>query len=210
MSAFSSPRRAVIVGGSLGGLITAHLLKRAGWQVQVNERVAEDISSRGAGLATHPELVAAFRQAGLTIDESLGVAVSRRSFVDADGAERMECTIPQVLTSWNRLFAMLRQPLAAGEYLKGRRFVQARTSAGGRRIEELFADGGMEMADLLVGADGLRSTVRQRCDAQSRPDYAGYVAWRGRLPADSLRGTPADSLLGRFTISMRAGEQFIG
>lgn len=209
MARTQTTRRAVIVGGSLGGLITAHLLKRAGWHVQVNERVAEDIASRGAGLATHPELVAAFRQAGLHIDESLGVAVSHRSFLDAEGFERVGCTIPQVLTSWNRLFAMLRQPLSAGEYLKGRRFVDAQP-AGSDGIAVHFADGSVEHADLLIGADGLRSSVRALCDAQARPEYAGYVAWRGRLPAEALRGTPAQDLLGPFTIAMRAGEQFIG
>lgn len=209
MSGASQAPRAVIIGGSLGGLITAHLLKRAGWRVQVNERVAEDISSRGAGLATHAELVAAFRQAGLALDDRLGVEVSRRSFVDQAGTARLQCSIPQVLTSWNRLFAMLRQPLGGGEYLQGRRFVGAQL-AGDSSVAVHFADGSLEHADLLVGADGLRSSVRQLCDGQSRPEYAGYVAWRGRLPTEALRGTPAEGLLDRFSISMRSGEQFIG
>jgi 2-polyprenyl-6-methoxyphenol hydroxylase-like FAD-dependent oxidoreductase len=198
----------VIVGGSLGGLVAANLLKRAGWRVQVNERVPQDISSRGAGLATHPELVAAFRQAGLPLDDRLGVRVSQRSFVDGSGREQVHCVIPQVLTSWNRLFEMLRQPLAPAEYLKGRRFVGAEADADG--ISAQFEDGSSERADLLVGADGLRSTVRSACDRDAAPEYAGYVAWRGRVPAQALQGSPAESLLDRFTISMRGGEQFIG
>lgn len=209
MSAGSIQRRAVIVGGSLGGLITAHLLKRVGWQVQVNERVADDIASRGAGLATHPELVKAFELAGLSLSQSMGTPVERRSFVDHAGTEQMGCSIPQVLTSWNRLFGMLRHPLSADEYLQNRRFVGAELQ-GDTGIAVRFQDGSIEHADLLVGADGLRSSVRQLCDGESQPTYAGYVAWRGRLPANALRGSAAESLLDRFTISMRNGEQFIG
>ena len=204
----SEKRRAIIVGGSLGGLITAHLLKRTGWAVQVNERVTDDLSGRGAGLATHPELVAALTRAGLHLDASLGVPVSARAFLDPAGKPRVQCDIPQVLTSWNRLFSILREPLQEGEYLKGRNLVHATATEDG--IAAHFADGSMEHADLIVGADGLRSTVRGLCDPASQPEYAGYVAWRGRLPARLLAEAGAAELMGRFTISMRDGEQFIG
>lgn len=205
----STQRRAVIIGGSLGGLITAHLLKRIGWSVQVNERVTDDLSGRGAGLATHPELVAALSLAGLHLDDSLGVPVSARAFIDGSGKSRVQCDIPQVLTSWNRLFSILRTPLQENEYLKGRNLVSAGVEGDGRIVAR-FADGGLEQADLLIGADGLRSTVRALCDPTSLPQYAGYVAWRGRLPAQSLAEAGATELLDRFTISMHDGEQFIG
>jgi 2-polyprenyl-6-methoxyphenol hydroxylase-like FAD-dependent oxidoreductase len=49
-------RRALIVGGSLGGLFAAHLLRATGWEVEVYERIADDLASRGAGLGTHDAL----------------------------------------------------------------------------------------------------------------------------------------------------------
>ena len=47
---------ALIIGGSLGGLFAAHLLRAAGWQVDVFERSTEDLAGRGAGLGTHDAL----------------------------------------------------------------------------------------------------------------------------------------------------------
>ncbi len=42
-----------------------------------------------------------------------------------------------------------------------------------------LADGHQESGDVLIGADGLRSTVRERLWGESSPQYAGYLAWRG-------------------------------
>ena len=50
-------RRALVIGGSLGGLLAAHLLRGAGWDVTVFERNAEDLTGRGAGISTHPQLL---------------------------------------------------------------------------------------------------------------------------------------------------------
>ena len=47
-----SARRALVIGGSLGGLLAAHLLRREGWDVTVFERNADDLTGRGAGIST--------------------------------------------------------------------------------------------------------------------------------------------------------------
>ena len=68
-------RRALIIGGSLGGLLAAHLLRDAGWDAVVFERNAEDLTGRGVGLSTHPELIDILRRVGIAFDDSMGITV---------------------------------------------------------------------------------------------------------------------------------------
>ena len=56
-------RRALVIGGSLGGLFAANLLRSVGWDVTVFERNAEDLTGRGAGISTHPQLIDVTRRA---------------------------------------------------------------------------------------------------------------------------------------------------
>ncbi len=58
-------RRALIAGGSLGGLFAGLLLRQAGWDVTVFERSARDLASRGVGLGTHPQQVDIMRRIGV-------------------------------------------------------------------------------------------------------------------------------------------------
>ena len=57
-NAMGKQQRALIIGGSLGGLFAANLLRSIGWHVEVFERVADDLATRGAGIGTHDELIA--------------------------------------------------------------------------------------------------------------------------------------------------------
>src|SRR5262245_24999794 len=68
--------RALIIGGSVGGLFAAHLLDSIGWDVDVFERVDDDLASRGAGIGTHPVLREIMRRLGLSIDNSIVVVTS--------------------------------------------------------------------------------------------------------------------------------------
>ncbi len=68
-------RRALVIGGSLGGLIAAHLLRSTGWDAVVFERNDEELASRGVGLGTHPQLIAMLRRAGIAFDETMGIQV---------------------------------------------------------------------------------------------------------------------------------------
>lgn len=72
----------MVVGGSLGGLMSACLLLRAGWRVDVFERAEEPLSGRGAGIVTHPQLLDALARCGAKIDSSIGVKVSTRMVLD--------------------------------------------------------------------------------------------------------------------------------
>jgi 2-polyprenyl-6-methoxyphenol hydroxylase-like FAD-dependent oxidoreductase len=58
--------RAIIVGGSLGGLFAANMLRQVcGWDVDVYERVENDLAARGAGIATHDEMFEVMRKGTL-------------------------------------------------------------------------------------------------------------------------------------------------
>src|SRR5215471_3585436 len=68
-------RRALVIGGSLGGLFAARLLRSVGWDAVIFERNAEDLTGRGAGLSTHPQLIDILRRLGIDFDESMGVSL---------------------------------------------------------------------------------------------------------------------------------------
>ena len=78
--------RALVIGGSVGGLFAAHLLRGAGWDVAVFERAAGDLGDRGTGIGTREELFAVMRRIGLAADASLGVEVRGRIGLARDGA----------------------------------------------------------------------------------------------------------------------------
>jgi 2-polyprenyl-6-methoxyphenol hydroxylase-like FAD-dependent oxidoreductase len=77
--------RALVIGGSMSGLLAALALAHAGGTVAVHERVAEPLAGRGAGIVAQPELKAALRTLGLDADHDLGVEVPRRLMFARDG-----------------------------------------------------------------------------------------------------------------------------
>ena len=96
--------------------------------------------------------------------------------------------MPQTQTSWNMLYGTMKAHLPAQVFHPGERFV--RFEQDGDRITACFASGRIETGDLLVGADGARSTVREQVSAGLAPTYAGYVAWRGPFLKRHSRQAP--------------------
>jgi len=200
-------RRAIIVGGSMSGLLSGLLLQRAGWAVDIYERVETELSGRGAGIVAQQELIARLRKLGLATDE-LGVQITTRKILDAEGRLTHEFNCPQVLTSWERVYRLLRDAFPAANYHRGRGLTKFTQNAEG--VRAYFSDGETVDADFLVGADGIRSTVRQQCLPDVSPRYAGYSAWRALI---AERDFPADvhrELFAFMTFSLPPGEQFLG
>ena len=181
-------RHALIVGGSLGGLLAAHMLRASGWHVDVFERSAEDLAGRGAGLGTHDGLVAVLRRIGISIDDSLGVATHSYIWLDTSGATLREIPFFRVMTAWSRLYRPLRDALPAAHYHAGKSLVRVEQDT--RTVTAVFADGTSATGDLLVAADGSRSAARAQVLPQVRPEYAGYIAWRALVAEADI--APAD------------------
>jgi 2-polyprenyl-6-methoxyphenol hydroxylase-like FAD-dependent oxidoreductase len=169
--------RALVIGGSLGGLFAALLLRQAGWDVTVFERSGGDLASRGVGIGTHVELFTVMRRLGIVVDEKIGVATASRICLDRDGAVIARLPFDKILSSWALFYRALKRHLPDACYRPGMELVDIAQYAGG--VTAIFADGTKAEADLLIGADGLHSAVRASAFAAPEPSYAGYVAWRG-------------------------------
>src|SRR6185437_13998817 len=169
--------RALIIGGSLGGLFAGLLLRQAGWDVAVFERSDGDLASRGVGIGTHVELFAVMRRLGIAVDESIGVPVTSRICLDRGGKVIARLPFEKILSSWALFYRALRRQLPDDCYRTGLQLEDITHHDGG--VTALFTDGTKATGDLLVGADGLHSTVRARAFVGPAPSYAGYVAWRG-------------------------------
>ena len=151
--------RALVIGGSMSGLLAALALRKRGLDVSVYERVAEPLAGRGAGIVAQPELKAVMRKLGLDPDRDLGVEVPWRLMFSRDGRVTHRMEIPQTMTAWDRVFHLLKAAFPEADYHRGK---ELRRVEQGDRVVAHFADGSMEEGDVLVGADGIRSTVRQQ------------------------------------------------
>src|SRR5215467_5124132 len=134
-----SKKRALVIGGSLGGLIAAHLLRSVGWDAVVFERNAEDLISRGAGIGTHQHLIDILRRVGIAFDDSMGVRVARVLCLDRAGQIVLEKETVRVMSGWARLYRSLREALPTECYRLGHGLVRVEQDSHG--VSALFADG---------------------------------------------------------------------
>jgi 2-polyprenyl-6-methoxyphenol hydroxylase-like FAD-dependent oxidoreductase len=204
----SDSPKAAVIGGSIAGLMTALLLRRAGWNVDVYERSSEPLNGRGAGIVTHEELYEALREAGIPSNVPLGVPVSFRRTFDRNGALILEARRDQVVTSWDRVFELLRSAFPDEHYHRNKLLVRVENRDDTARAE--FADGTATSADLLIGADGFRSSVRAQFVPAIRPAYAGYVAWRGLIPEATLSPKTHAEIFESLAFTLPPGEQMLG
>jgi 2-polyprenyl-6-methoxyphenol hydroxylase-like FAD-dependent oxidoreductase len=200
--------RIIVIGGSLGGLLAANMLLRVGHEVTVLEKATNSLDGRGAGIVTHRQLVTALERCGITSDTPLGVAINKRVVLDRLGNTVDQAEIPQVLTSWSRLYALLLGAFPASAYVQGASVKTVQETSQGIRV---FCDDGRTFeADLAVASDGIRSPVRVGLAPEVQVHYAGYVAWRGVCDESVLSKLTLDTVFDTFGFGLPPGEQLIG
>ncbi|MGQ7935902.1 FAD binding domain-containing protein [Paraburkholderia sp. D1E] len=204
----SARLKAIIVGGSLGGLFVANLLVRNGWNVDIFERVPEELAGRGAGIVTHPELFEAMTAAGIAIDDSIGVKVLSRVTFAQSGAVLSERELPQTLTAWGKMYHVLRAALPDVHYHAGGTVVSVEDGADQASVS--LSDGTVLRADLVIAADGFKSAIRERFLPDVKLQYAGYVAWRGLVDETSLSRATREALFDKFAFCLPPREQILG
>lgn len=198
----------LVIGGSLGGLFAANILLRKGHDVTLLEKTVGSLDGRGAGIVTHDALAQALKAAGVTVDETLGVHVTKRVTLAADGQSLGEMELPQVLTSWSRLYQMLKESFPNERYLQGKAVKSVTQDANS--VQVICEDGSQYGAELLIASDGIRSGVRAQVAPQIQPEYAGYIAWRGVCDEACLSNYTLETLFNRFGFCLPNGEQMLG
>jgi 2,6-dihydroxypyridine 3-monooxygenase len=192
----SSWPRVAVVGGSLGGLTAALVLRDLGCGVDVFERSTAELESRGAGIVVLDETVRYFRErTDLRLDR-LTTATGFLRYLDRDGGVVYEEPRRYRYSAWHTMYRALLGCFGRRRYHLGREV--AGFSQRGEDVQVRFADGSTAAYDLLVCADGIASNARAVLQPQARPAYAGYVAWRGtveeRQLSPAVRDLLADSI----------------
>lgn len=193
-------RTAVVVGGGIGGLATAVGLHRIGWRVRVLER-APDFTEVGAGLSLWPNGLRALDWLGLAgrvravgaVEATGGVRdrAGRWLIRTANAEIERRHGWPLLVVHRAELVGTLVAALPAESLRPGHEVRRVRTA--GRTAVVEHRDG-LLRADLVVGADGLRSVVRrQGWPDAAAPGPAGYVTWR--MITEPLADPPGDGVV---------------
>ena len=191
----------------MGGLFAANLLLRAGWDVEIFERIGEELAGRGAGIVTHDELFDVIRRAGAVVDDTLGCATQSRVTLDRSGKVVAEMPLEQILTAWGRLYRLLKDVFPRARYHFNKTLARIEQDKAG--VTAHFADGTQASGELLIGADGIRSTVRGQLLPQAKPEYAGYLAWRGLADESAVNDETRRALSDRMGFGLPPGEQML-
>lgn len=191
----TTPLRVAIVGGGIGGVAAATALIQRGIDVRLYEQ-APALTEVGAGVAIQPNGVRMLKRLGLGDElERFGARFVEPQFRNADGTFAAAMWPPELASKIEfygmhraDLLAMFVEKLPPDIVRTGHRCIDFEQD--GRQATLTFANGNRATADIVIGADGIHSTLQQFVIAPSRPLFSGQVAHRGIVSAASVGWRP--------------------
>jgi 6-hydroxynicotinate 3-monooxygenase len=189
--------RVAIIGAGLGGLTAAGSLQRAGFAVQVYEQ-APAFSRIGAGIILSANVTKVLRRLG--IEAALVEAgIKPHSYVSRawdtgetmyeivfDGQSEQRFGGPYLNIHRGDLHAVLESVVTPGTIAFDHSLVDLEETSDAIRL--VFGNGTTAEADIVIGADGIRSKVREFVLGPEPPQFTGAAAYRAIFPAQRLRG----------------------
>ncbi|KWE18341.1 monooxygenase [Burkholderia cepacia] len=188
----------LVVGAGIGGLTAAIALTQRGFDVTVYEQ-ATKLAEVGAGLQLSPNGVAVLAELGL-LEELTAIACepdAKRIRLWNTGQSwplfdlGKDCVarygFPYLMVHRGDLHALLLRAmlrLRPGSVITGAKLTDIEAQPNG--VSARFEDGRTATGDLMIGADGVHSRVREQIVGPGVATYTGCMAWRGVIPADSL------------------------
>ncbi len=184
-----------ISGAGIGGLAAAIALRKLGLESVVFEQAAK-FARVGADINLTPNAVLALD--GLGIGDALRESAARpthrisRTWDTGEETSRIEMSqaaesrygAPQLTMHRADLLSALEQAFPASNVHLGKRTVAITEAADGITVG--FEDGTSQRVDVLIGADGIHSTVRKFLLGDEYPEFTGVVAYRAVVPASRL------------------------
>lgn len=180
-------RKAIIIGAGIGGLCTALSLQMQGWRVSVYEK-ATSLREAGAGIVLAANAMKALDLLGLGgAVRNVGSPVVHADIRTWDG--KIITSLPaakQAVLYGTQSYVIHRADLqsilvqsvtAIGPIQTNKQWIEGKQSDQG--VIAFFKDGTQEDADVVIGADGIHSAVREQLFGQSPVRYSGYIALRG-------------------------------
>jgi 2-polyprenyl-6-methoxyphenol hydroxylase-like FAD-dependent oxidoreductase len=182
------PERILIVGGGIAGLSLATALRRAGRHAELIER-APTWNPLGAGIVLSVNAMAVMRRLGLA-DEiaAIGQPLGRASITNAGGSPLGATDLAALEARFGSTYAVHRAELhsvllgGAGDTSVRLGTTVDTLRVDGARAQVRTSDGREAEYDLVVGADGIHSSVRGQLWPERLPAYAGYTCWRMVVP----------------------------
>ncbi|HEY7667780.1 MAG TPA: monooxygenase [Actinomycetota bacterium] len=176
--------RVGVVGGSLGGLTSALLLRDLGCEVDVFERSTAELESRGAGIVVLDETLRYLRERTPFADDDISIRTSTLRYLGPDGSTVFETPKTYRYSGWRTIHRALLSRFPPERYHLASEVVGFEASVDDVHVD--LAPGLGSSVELLVCADGIGSASRTRLLPDVRAIPAGYVAWRGTVAEEVL------------------------